>query len=267
MSMAREPATHNQQTLAAHKVITEAAPAGAIQARTCPVCDQSNPADSQTCLICTAPLAACCPNCQQPVTHQKRATARSLSRRVGTLLMRWAVCPSCGARFVSSKGPCPECGTRLCPQCNLMLLPEEITCLRCGFESGATCPRCRASIAPDMPECTACGQPLCPDCGAAIGENDTVCAACGAELALFCSECGGEVGPSEITCPHCGTLFDLAPLDNAQDKQDRPFGAEDAPDRTESPQADELRGQCAACGRPVPLSSLVCDDCLYRPSR
>jgi predicted amidophosphoribosyltransferase len=201
------------------------------------------------------------------VTHQERTTARSLSRRVGTLLMRWAICPACGTRFVPSKSPCPECGTRLCPQCNLMLLPEETTCPRCGSESGAACPRCGVGIMPGAPECTACGQPLCPDCSAAVGENDTICAACGAELALVCSECGSEVGPDDATCPHCGTSFDLAPLDHTLERQDWPCGTEDAPRHTAPPQTGELRGRCAVCGKPVPLSSLVCDDCLYRPNR
>jgi uncharacterized protein with PIN domain len=189
---------------------------------TCPGCEMELLAGAEICPDCGLILArSCpncaeplfrapnrCPNCQQPVTHQERTTARSMSRRVGTLLVRWVVCPVCSAHFLPSQGPCPGCGARLCPQCNLLLLPEESTCPRCGSLVGAACPRCGTSVTPGAPECPVCGQPLCPHCGAAVGENDIVCAACGAELTLVCSECSGEVSPSDTRCPHCGEPFD-----------------------------------------------------------
>jgi uncharacterized protein with PIN domain len=177
------------------------------------VCPDCRTVFTRRCPKCGEPLFRApdrCPNCQQPVTHQVRETARSISRRVGNLLVRWAVCPVCGAHFLPSKGPCPECGTRLCPQCSLILLPEESTCPRCGSEIIAACPRCGTAITASAPECPACGQPLCPNCGAAVGENDTICPTCSAELALLCSECGGEVEPSDTHCPHCGEPFDAS---------------------------------------------------------
>jgi predicted amidophosphoribosyltransferase len=172
---------------------------GLVFIRRCPTCGES---------LFHAPDR--CPHCDQAVIHQQRPTARSLSRRVGTLLVRWVACPVCRTQFVPSAGVCPGCGSRLCGECHLLLLPEETTCPRCGFELTVTCPNCNANIAPGGSECTACGQPLCPACGAAVGENDTACASCSTELELVCSECGGPVGPHDTTCTHCGAPFDTA---------------------------------------------------------
>ena len=245
---------------------------------TCPGCEIELLSGAQVCpdcgLIFAHHCSSCgahlfrapdrCPNCQQPAIHQKRTTARSRSGRVGEFLIRWTICPACRTNFVPSEGPCPQCGARICPGCHVMLTTEETTCLRCGVELGAarTCPRCSADIPPGAPECAACEQALCPHCSAAVGENDTTCATCGTELVLLCSDCGGEVNPNDDFCPHCGASFDPT-----QEEPEPPSSAKSAPIHTAPSQTSEPQGKCATCGKAIPRSALLCDDCLYLPNR
>ena len=153
-----------------------------------------------------------CPDCAQPLAHERRETAQSQGRWIDGIDVTWVVCPGCLTPFVPAADGCPECGQFVCPGCLLALAAGQSVCRRCGDEISAGCPSCRAAIPAGAPECARCGQALCPACAAAMDANDSVCACCGAEASLYCTECGVEVGPRDSICPARGAVFDQTVL-------------------------------------------------------
>ena len=113
----------------------------------CPLCDFELMASTEMCPNCNALFPTVCshcggtvqasdtecPSCRRPLTIQSRQSARTIRTfLVGGQLIRMVACPGCGRHSNPAKGPCPNCGIRVCAGCQLILFAEERICPRCG---------------------------------------------------------------------------------------------------------------------------------------
>jgi predicted amidophosphoribosyltransferase len=180
----------------------------------CPNCDALVPT---FCAVCRTPLprdAQQCPQCATPVRVISRKSARVIhTLNLGNKIVQVAACPECGGQLHLNKGLCTICGYRICPTCQIGLLPDENVCPRCGPENaqivlasdqGRKCSNCGQSLQVGDDECPHCGQFFCPECFAPIGEEDPVCKKCGVEFEFECPHCGQLVGAIDEICVSCG---------------------------------------------------------------
>jgi predicted amidophosphoribosyltransferase len=141
-------------------------------AKLCPECSMLFVRRCPACETRILDGAGRCPECGQPFNLEPRASATIFASAPGLVLLR---CPVCTDKFGSELGACPQCGQRACPQCYLLLKPEEVRCPHCSFHAARPCPACKADVGQGLPECPSCGQALCPACGAAVGLDDSLC--------------------------------------------------------------------------------------------
>lgn len=113
----------------------------------CPLCDFELMVGTQMCPNCNALFPGVCsrcgttveandtrcPSCRQLLSIQSRRSARTIRTfLVGRQLVRMVACPSCGRHMNPASGPCADCGSRVCDECQLVLFEDERICPRCG---------------------------------------------------------------------------------------------------------------------------------------
>ncbi len=178
------------------------------------ICPNCNVLFLPYCLECNTavqPLDEECPACGAELPLAVREVARVVHTLVsGRQLVYVFACSTCGNQFDSLRGNCPNCGTRVCSQCQLVLHKGEDICPQCRPDiTTAPCPQCHNILPKGLDECPHCGQLLCPACGTAVTAEATQCAACGVEFELTCPNCEAVISATDETCPACHYEFHL----------------------------------------------------------